>query len=345
MAPYVPLPDMTPLPEQVYLATVVQDLLAGCFIGTLLAMTLYGISLQQMHHYFRTYKQDPAWTKLTVLSVLLIETAMVILDIYFLYMSLISQFGFVKTVISGGGVFAANRALTGATATIVQIFFAWRVYVLSRQYIVPAVIVLLSFVGFGGCLALTVVLAHSRYDAYDMFEREAYIWAVSTVAADVVITTAMVWTLSRRKTGYQGSDDQVDKIIKLTLQTGALCTTWAIIDLALFAAMGRRNSGHLAFQVTIPKLYALSLMATLNSRKSPSAAAVIPRSSLTHRDAPIASVALNNARNRSLVTESADSTSIRDQDMEEISLDAVNPFAGEKRGRDSFQQPLTLRKA
>ena len=45
------------------------------------------------------------------------------------------------------------------------------------------------------CLVLTYILAHSRFDEYHKFEAEAYVWAISTVLADAVITCALVYIL------------------------------------------------------------------------------------------------------------------------------------------------------
>ncbi|KZP33396.1 hypothetical protein FIBSPDRAFT_1035981 [Athelia psychrophila] len=73
-----------------------------------------------------------------------------------------------------------------------------------------------------------------------------------------------IWFKS--KTGFSStSNDIVNKIIRLTVQTGAITAIWAAIDLIVYLT---DNTGtHLIFNVPLSKLYSNSLMSSLNTRK------------------------------------------------------------------------------
>ncbi|KIJ98736.1 hypothetical protein K443DRAFT_626567 [Laccaria amethystina LaAM-08-1] len=85
-------------------------------------------------------------------------------------------------------------------------------------------------------------------------------WLASTVVCDAFIT----FILRKRKTGFQRSDMMVDRIIRITVQTGLITMIIAVFDLAFYLAV---PSGlHLLFSFPLSKLYTNSLMSSLNSR-------------------------------------------------------------------------------
>jgi len=70
----------------------------------------------------------------------------------------------------------------------------------------------------------------------------------------------------RHKTGIARTDDVIDKIIKLTVQTCLFTSLIASIDLILFLA--DHTALYLAFTGPLSKLYTNSLLSTLNARTS-----------------------------------------------------------------------------
>ncbi|KAK0194374.1 hypothetical protein F5146DRAFT_998774 [Armillaria mellea] len=68
-----------------------------------------------------------------------------------------------------------------------------------------------------------------------------------------------------QKTGFKRSDDLVNKIIRITVQTGLITSVCALVDLITFLSL---PSGiHLIFNLPLSKLYINSLMSSLNSRE------------------------------------------------------------------------------
>ncbi|KAJ7220708.1 hypothetical protein GGX14DRAFT_313825, partial [Mycena pura] len=110
-------------------------------------------------------------------------------------------------------------------------------------------------------------------------------WMMTTIIVDATITTILVGYLvcffdifmkifsnlallaaqRRHKTGMQDTDQLIDRIVRLTIQTGLLTSIWALIDLILFLTRVPLPP-HLIFQIPMVKMYTNSLMSSLNSR-------------------------------------------------------------------------------
>ncbi|XP_006462210.1 hypothetical protein AGABI2DRAFT_119069 [Agaricus bisporus var. bisporus H97] len=137
----------------------------------------------------------------------------------------------------GGNV---GPTLTAVIALMVQLFFTWRVYVLTRNRLLVVIVGLLALASaVCGCLTTWEVIAIPQFARFQNFRQ-------------------------KHKTGFRGSDMVVDRIIRLTVQTGLATSIVATVDLTLYLAS---TSGiHLLFNFALCKLYSNSLMSSLNSR-------------------------------------------------------------------------------
>ncbi|KAI1797231.1 hypothetical protein LXA43DRAFT_1057036 [Ganoderma leucocontextum] len=68
------------------------------------------------------------------------------------------------------------------------------------------------------------------------FQVVGILWLVGAALADVLITTALLWHLRTHKTGMLATDDLINKIIRLTVQTGLITALFAVICLVLYPA-------------------------------------------------------------------------------------------------------------
>ncbi|KAJ3489211.1 hypothetical protein NLI96_g2272 [Meripilus lineatus] len=209
------------------------------FIGVALNIVLYGIMITQTFLYFTVYKRDKIWLKLYVVLLFVCDTLNSVFDLAFLYIPLVNNFGNESSLQYASWVFATDPAMTAIIALLVQLFFAWRVKVLTNNIPVVVFITLCS-------------LAQ---------------WSLGTVSVEFeVLSNLLMLGISKRKhrTGFSATDDVLNKIIRLTVQTGLVTAICAIIDLIAFLAT---PSGlHLIFNLPLSKLYTNSLMSSLNSR-------------------------------------------------------------------------------
>ncbi|KAJ3559461.1 hypothetical protein NM688_g334 [Phlebia brevispora] len=235
------------------------------FVGVVLNILLYGIMITQTFLYFTVYKKDKIWMKLFVASLFICDTLNTCFDITFLYEPLVNQFGNDDALASATWVFATDPAMTAIIALLVQSFFAWRVKVLTNNMIVTCVVVFCSICqccgGLGTAIAVGIV---PRFTEFHKFEVIVVVWLAFSAVTDTLITLALVWHLRRHKTGFSSTDDVVNKIIRLTVQTGMITAVCAIVDLIAFLATP--TGIHLIFNLPLSKLYTNSLMSSLNSR-------------------------------------------------------------------------------
>ncbi|KAE9390870.1 hypothetical protein BT96DRAFT_801391, partial [Gymnopus androsaceus JB14] len=98
-------------------------------------------------------------------------------------------------------------------------------------------------------------------------------WLVGECLGDIAITCVLysfVLALLTRicshkhKTGFEASDVLVDRIIRLTVQTGLITACCATLDIVFF--LTDPTGIHLIFNFPLAKLYTNSVMSSLNSR-------------------------------------------------------------------------------
>ncbi|KAI9059272.1 hypothetical protein FKP32DRAFT_1680090 [Trametes sanguinea] len=235
------------------------------FIGVVFNILLYGIMITQTYLYFQMYKRDKAWIKLFVICLFVCDTVNCAFDIAFLYMPLVNEFGNVEALNVATWVFATDPAMTAIIAGLVQSFFAWRVKVLTRSWYAVVVIALCSFAQFCGGLGTAIAVGMiPEFVHFQKFQVIVIVWLAFSAVADTLITASLVWHLRRNKTGMPVTDDIINRIIRLTVQTGLVTALCAIVDLILFLATPAGL--HLIFNLPLSKLYTNSLMSSLNTR-------------------------------------------------------------------------------
>ncbi|KAL4253441.1 hypothetical protein ABKN59_002070 [Abortiporus biennis] len=236
-------------------------------IGTMLNVMLYGIMVAQTVMFFNTYDKDRFFIKTLVVVLFVADTINCVFDIAWIYNILINHFNDLDALATADWVFATDPAMVGIIATIVQLFFAWRVKVLTKHNWVVLLIFLTSLCsmlgGIGTAIAISIV---PEFIHFQKFEVIVIIWLIGAAICDSSITIALTLYLRKHKTGFQGTDTLLNKLIRLTVQNGAICAVWAIIDLIVYLASP--TGLHLAFNFPLAKLYTNSLMSTLNSRAS-----------------------------------------------------------------------------
>ncbi|EKM51209.1 uncharacterized protein PHACADRAFT_213079 [Phanerochaete carnosa HHB-10118-sp] len=242
-----------------------QDIHGPGLIGAFLNVFLLGIVVTQVFYYFTTYKKDRLWIKAYVAVLAVADLVNSIFDIYWLYVDLIDDFGNSADISVADWRFATDPAMVGIIATLVQLFFAWRLKVLTNNWWITGLVVLTAIASCCGGLGTAIAIHFvKQYKNFYKFDSIVAVWLASMAVCDTVIAIAMTWRLKRHKTGFQQTDDVVNKIIRLTVSTGAISAIWAIVDLILFLSV--RTGVHLALNLPLAKLYTNSLLSSLNSR-------------------------------------------------------------------------------
>ncbi|KAK0218084.1 hypothetical protein IW262DRAFT_1463526 [Armillaria fumosa] len=270
-------------------------------VGHMFNILLMGVVLVQVYIYMITYeKRDKLWLKAFVLFLLLMNLLNTVTQFIYIYNALIVHFMDPEYLAQVTAVFAISGALTGIISGSVQLFFAWRVKILTSNIWLVAVVCATALAGTSEWLfpsrrhLLRVVLGAGSIGStveamkigtflrFQDIKAWVILWLVATCVADILITVILVWHLvcallsaaksafliihvqKNHKTGFRGSDELVDRIIRSTVQTGLITTLCALIDLLTYLL--DPTGLHLVFNFPLPKLYTNTLLSSLNSR-------------------------------------------------------------------------------
>ncbi|KAL4073095.1 hypothetical protein V8B97DRAFT_1916527 [Scleroderma yunnanense] len=195
-------------------------------IGVAINILLYGIMVTQVYLYFTTYKSLHSCVLQTL------STLFLILSIFTKPLCCIlclQPFYFTVPI---------DPILTGIIGGSVQLFFAWRIYVLSKNLFVVAIVVLLSLAGILGSIGTTIaVTIIPQFIKFQKFEVIVIIWLAGSACADVIIASALVLYLRNRRDAFPGTNDVIDRVIRLTMQTGLITSMCAVIDLITYLTL------------------------------------------------------------------------------------------------------------
>ncbi|KAJ7175103.1 hypothetical protein C8R43DRAFT_975882 [Mycena crocata] len=243
--------------------------LGPMLIGVFLNTTLYGVLLVQLLLYYKHYKRDRPWFRYLVLYLFIAETVNVVFDIGLVYEPLIVRYAIPQK--SSPLLLRPDAAVTVAISTPVQLFVAYRIKALTQSYLLAAPIAVLSLVSFAGGIAMTVnVSLHPKFADFDSFKPFALTWLTSTAACDVLLSAALIYSLYTRKTGpltdiETKTDRYVDRIIRLTVQTGSVTAVAALLNVLCFQFLPH-TSMNFIWDFALSKLYTNALLSTLNAR-------------------------------------------------------------------------------
>ncbi|KAF7349359.1 hypothetical protein MSAN_01725700 [Mycena sanguinolenta] len=144
-------------------------------------------------------------------------------------------------------------------ASVGQIFFAWRIYIIAKSAYVPILITLVSAFQLGA----GIWTGRGIWQINLLTQA----WLAATAVSDFLIVAGMVfYLLKARQLDFETKTKAtVSRIIKITVETGVLCALSAVIVLCLFIAFDGNNY-HLGVCIWLSKVYSSSILVILNSR-------------------------------------------------------------------------------
>ncbi|ETW79425.1 hypothetical protein HETIRDRAFT_427990 [Heterobasidion irregulare TC 32-1] len=130
------MPSLTPL----------DSLLGAAYVGVIVSTVIYGVTCLQVYLYYTEHcSNDGRFVKVFVAALMLLDTLYVVLLAHFLYHYTITNFGDYAALVPDMWSILVEVVIGDLLSTLVQFFFAYRVYCLSKKRIViPALVCLLS---------------------------------------------------------------------------------------------------------------------------------------------------------------------------------------------------------
>jgi len=248
----------------------VRGTLGAVLVGSGFAAVLTGIVTTQTVYYFQHYQDDKPSSKLMVAVVWLLDVLHTVMVFVSDWLWLITHFGVVGISNWIPWSLGVTVVLTAMITVIVHSFLIFRIYGLSRgNWFVVGPILALAVIRLG--LASTTCAKMLIYANFDEFvDNVAWVFTMGLVTSsvlDVVITSCLLWYLGNAKTGFAGMDQIVNTLSLYAVENGLLTSVAIVISLGFWLGM-RDNLIFMAIHFVVAKLYANSLLATLNSRKN-----------------------------------------------------------------------------
>ncbi|KAJ7025505.1 hypothetical protein C8F04DRAFT_1269127 [Mycena alexandri] len=246
--------------------------LGALLVGGSIALVLSGIVTVQCIVFYKLYPNEIQIRKIMVLAVWLLDLLHSAFIVTSLYDYFITFFGDSTRINIIPWSVALSVVVTAIQTLIVHWYFAHKIYKSSGQnWWITAPIVILAFLRlFAASVSTTEMI---RLHRYAVFNEKYPGWIFTTglslsASVDIIITAWLCFFLQkmRRRTASTPMAHVVDTLTLYTLENGFLTCVTTTASLICWLAMPD-NLVFLGLHFVIGKLYANSLLISLNTRK------------------------------------------------------------------------------
>ncbi|KAI0684958.1 hypothetical protein C8T65DRAFT_680744 [Cerioporus squamosus] len=184
-----------------------------------------------------------------------------------IYWYLVTNFGDAGNLDVTTWSMALQVDCNGLIGVIVEVFFARRVWIMSHNWLITGIIVVLAFMHFSLGVVFTVEsFVLGRFSKFGFLTWETCLGLGSAAACDVIIASAMCYYLYTMRTGSKRTDSIVALLMVYSVNSGLATSIIGTICVVTFAAMPT-SLIWLSFFWIMGKCYVNSFLALLNSRE------------------------------------------------------------------------------
>ncbi|KAH9048677.1 hypothetical protein EDB83DRAFT_2522957 [Lactarius deliciosus] len=209
-------------------------LAAPLIFGPLFNWALYGVLCVQIYVYSYNFPVDGRSIKFLAYFVFLLETVQTALtgaDVYYWF---VAKFGNVPHLEHSHFAPIDIPIITAVISLIVQGYFCYRIWVLSRQSSWICWIIAVAAVTQSAAATWASVQSLALGGEYMVTKTAVYLWSIPSALADILIAIAMTLLLKRASNNF--SSFVLIRVVRLTIETNALTAALAITALVLYAA-------------------------------------------------------------------------------------------------------------
>ncbi|KAJ7494410.1 hypothetical protein B0H11DRAFT_2227826 [Mycena galericulata] len=232
------------------------------FIGTILNWALFGTLVVQTYIYFLAFPQDSRWSKLLVVTVLVLEVIETLSNAQDMVHIFGVGWGNMEVLDDVGWAWFSVPVVAPIISSVGQIFYARRLHIIGHNAYVSVLVILISLfqLGTGIWTGVKICIAGK----FSLLQSDNLIptvtWLAATSLCDLIIVFAIIFYLLRsRKPEFQRTNSIISRIVVLTVETGVLCAIWTLVDLYLFAKFKGINY-YLALCIELSKIYSNSIL-------------------------------------------------------------------------------------
>ncbi|KAE9405894.1 hypothetical protein BT96DRAFT_972314 [Gymnopus androsaceus JB14] len=258
-------------------------ILGGVVVSNYLSYLTMGIVLPSTWSYFSKFPADRWWIKAIVILCVSICIEDTIGTGIWTYDWAVANYGNPAVMAILPWALPTEGFLMPTCGLTVQLFYAWRVWMMSmgKNRILPVVIGCLSILGWCVlCWTTQLAATHKSMADIKLALPAGYIWLVGSVGADFVITGSMIYYLDLRfrlmKPEFSSDNSanwflrrRLRKLIVRTVECNILSLFTQVVSTSTF----NRSSVGFYFLIpdmTLAKIYTFSLLVSLNSRQTDS---------------------------------------------------------------------------
>nr|VWO95456.1 Beta-glucosidase (EC [Ganoderma boninense] len=241
------------------------------YIGPLLAWMLFGVSVVQLYIYHTSFFRDPISIRAAVYGIFALDVFQSVVVAAVGWQVLVSGWGRPINLQFPGWSFAATPFVSGITS--VQAFYAWRIWRLGRWRVVPLAIIITGFASAMGAIIFAILFMFKKnietfhetvmyslcivwlgIGAFTDFVRIFYSsypceYSCSAFSPETIFRKAimlsmfyLLYSAKRLSMGrFEHSDFIVNKLMRLTVETGSACALTALLELAFFLGLPDTN--------------------------------------------------------------------------------------------------------
>jgi len=242
--------------------------LAGPFLlGYLFNWALYGVLSVQVYIYYISFPNDRLFAKYVVSAVYILETVQTAMLGHDAFETLAKGFGNIVALSSLQLEWLSVPIFTGVLSCVVQLFYAYRITLLSRSKIMGLIVAVVAVVQASSSVVQgvqAVIIGGFSELRSKAFVSEA-IWLIGSAVCDLMIVAFMTYTLLQKRVYIKSTQTIVTRIIRIVVETGCMTATAATLIVILFFAFPDKTY-YTCVGLTLAKLYSNSFLVILNTR-------------------------------------------------------------------------------
>ncbi|KAG9050492.1 hypothetical protein FS837_004986 [Tulasnella sp. UAMH 9824] len=230
----------------------IQLMVGPLLLGYLFNYGLFGILILQTYIYYLSFPKDSTLIKSLVYGLFFLDTIQTVMTTHNAWHFLSSGWGNVGVLADPGKALAIIERAPSLGAD------QFTLSVRPNNYITQGISACVTGIWFAILNDITKIA---------LLDASAGVWLAGSAITDLFITVSLVWVLHKKTQGdlTSNTEDIISRLIRMTVQTGAVTTFAATAELIMYLKTPENNL-HMIPGLALSKLYTNTLMATLNAR-------------------------------------------------------------------------------
>ncbi|PBK86608.1 hypothetical protein ARMGADRAFT_532740 [Armillaria gallica] len=246
----------------------IERLSGPIIIANLLHWGLFGTLSVQLYLYYLAFPNDKKITKYLVYGIYIVEFVQTMFATHDAFATFGYGFGDIEALTAMHFNWLVIPIMSGVVSCAGQVFYAYRIFILSKSRIVPILVICVSLISSVAAI-IVGVFCFQAGDITILNDKKTSIadgiWCGTSALCDIIIAVCMTYYLMRTNTRFQRTQILVTKLIRLIIETGSVTAVVALLNFILFYAFPHQTFYATTSGIT-PKLYANTVFVVLNSR-------------------------------------------------------------------------------